>query len=205
MWITWTGLVHAKKLSQNYGFGRGYFNSYYVHVIWNNLVRNSLNDAYTNQLVQFVSIFYTFHRTFKCETWGLLGCDTVSECLAASIFTLKMEAARHSEMLVSYRNTTPCHNPEDLDFNMEMALIIRRNIHGWLRICILIKFNDISIVHRKVWVPLTCTNLDNIQIRRVRSPSMELIGYNLKDSCEIWGFQGGEDSTSGFWRSVVLW
>jgi len=30
-------------------------------------------------------------------------------------FTLKMEAARSSETLVSYCNTTQHHNPEDLD------------------------------------------------------------------------------------------
>jgi hypothetical protein len=37
--------------------------------------------------------------------------------LAASIFTLKMEAARSSERLVSY-HTTRRHNPEDSDSNL---------------------------------------------------------------------------------------
>jgi hypothetical protein len=33
-------------------------------------------------------------------------------------FTLKMEAARSSEILASYCNTTWHHNPEDLDLNL---------------------------------------------------------------------------------------
>jgi hypothetical protein len=33
-------------------------------------------------------------------------------------FTLKMEAAQISEMLVSYHSTTQCHNPEELDMNL---------------------------------------------------------------------------------------
>jgi len=31
---------------------------------------------------------------------------------------VKMEVAKSSEMLVIYCNTTWCHNPEDLDFNI---------------------------------------------------------------------------------------
>jgi len=41
------------------------------------------------------------------------------EDLASSIMTLKMEAARSSETLVSYRNTTRHHNSEDLDLKVK--------------------------------------------------------------------------------------
>jgi hypothetical protein len=34
------------------------------------------------------------------------------------VFTLKMEAARLSETLVSHHNITPCNNPKDRDINL---------------------------------------------------------------------------------------
>jgi hypothetical protein len=35
--------------------------------------------------------------------------------VASCMFMMKMEAARYSETLTSYRNTTQRHNPEDLN------------------------------------------------------------------------------------------
>jgi hypothetical protein len=51
---------------------------------------------------------------------GLLNRDRVPMFRIASIFshfTLKMDAARTSEMLVPYHNTTRRHIPEHLDLN----------------------------------------------------------------------------------------
>jgi hypothetical protein len=46
--------------------------------------------------------------------------------LNGSHFTLKMEAAQTSEMLVSYHNATWPHNPEELDLNtMNLLFFIK--------------------------------------------------------------------------------
>jgi len=37
---------------------------------------------------------------------------------------MKMEVARFSEMLVSYRNTTWYHNPEDLNFRFTCCRLV---------------------------------------------------------------------------------
>jgi hypothetical protein len=42
---------------------------------------------------------------------------------AASIFKVKIEAARCSGTLVSYRNTTWRHNPEDFDLKLHLLKI----------------------------------------------------------------------------------
>jgi hypothetical protein len=49
--------------------------------------------------------------------------DSKCRGMVNNISPLKMEAARPSEMLVSYRNTIRRHNPEDLDLN---HILVRR-------------------------------------------------------------------------------
>jgi hypothetical protein len=58
------------------------------------------------------STFDVCFHSVEESSLSLLGCDTVS-IVTGYIFTLKVEAARPSETLVSYRIRTWCHNPED--------------------------------------------------------------------------------------------
>jgi hypothetical protein len=68
------------------------------------------------------------------STPGLLGCDAVYCCTRTPTFrrtllppssfhfSLKMEAASFSEMLVSYHDIARRHNREDFDLPMEMLI-----------------------------------------------------------------------------------
>jgi hypothetical protein len=64
------------------------------------------------------------------------------EDLAA--FTLKMEAARSSKMLVSYHNTKQHDNPDDPDFNWNFHCSV------YLKSCIIVDSNSIRVMETKL-------------------------------------------------------
>jgi hypothetical protein len=65
-----------------------------------------------------IPCFTTVKKLFKFETSGFHGYEDLCHSLrgyAASVFTLKVEAAKSSESLMSYHITARRHNPEDCD------------------------------------------------------------------------------------------
>jgi len=50
----------------------------------------------------------------------------------ASIFRVKMEAAKPSETLVSHHVAISCHNPEDIDLNLHRRENVKsRHLSNW--------------------------------------------------------------------------
>jgi len=80
------------------------------------------------QYFDFISpiIFNTRTEVFAAVKIQIEGCWIVGPCsVAVGYFTLKMEAARSPEMLVSYHNTTRRHNPKELDFSERTCNLFR--------------------------------------------------------------------------------
>jgi hypothetical protein len=59
-----------------------------------------------------------FSEKLNKDDYGNFNLDAVYFARFLFFTAVKMEAARSSETLVSYRNPTRRHNPEDLDFEL---------------------------------------------------------------------------------------
>jgi len=66
------------------------------------------------RVYNFTTYFSTIH--FNITLPSMLRCPN-------NLFTLKMEPALSSEMLVSYHITTWCNNPEDYDLNLSQSYL----------------------------------------------------------------------------------
>jgi hypothetical protein len=94
---------------------------------------------------------------------------------------LKMEAARSSETLVSYCSTTQCHNPEDLDLNFLHEILESR-----IKTRVLCHALEASNKHAKIY-KITCPRNQRNDLRNTQNKHFRNWTDHAPNATYIWG------------------